>query len=130
MSQAMGTKIRYAMLGQFLTNGLPNLKEVDLTGYVEHDNSLGQTANLVTRLFDHHSVVKRVIFPAELTPQFKACMFAAVGALCRHADRLADTRGERLTIVISNTDVEMRVAQVQYIRGLVDQRLTTNVVVD
>jgi hypothetical protein len=130
ISPAMGTKIRYAMLGQFLTNRLPNLKEVDLTGYIEHDNSLGQTANLVTRLFDYHSVVKRVILPAEWTPQFKACIFIAVGALCLHADRMMRTRGERLTIVISNTDAMTRVAHMQYLRGLVGQRRTTNVVVE
>jgi hypothetical protein len=130
ISPAMGTKIGYAMMFHFLVNGLPNLENVDLTGYVEQDNSLSLNAHLLSRLCDFNSVVKRVILPAEWTPQFKASIFVAVGALCLHADRLARTRGERLTIVISNTDAMTRVAHVQYLRGLVCQRRTTNVVVE
>lgn len=130
ISPAMGTNMRYAMMWKFLANGLPNLKKVDLAGYREQDKSLGQSANLVHKLFDDNSIVERVILPAKWTSRFEACVFDSVGALCGHADRLARTRGKRLTIVISNTDVEMRVAQVQCVRDLVDQHGTTNVVVE
>jgi hypothetical protein len=130
ISPAMGTNMRYAMMWKFIANGLPNLKKVDLAGYREQDNSLGQSANLVHKLFDIDSIVERVILPAQWTSRFEACVFDSVGAICRHADRLALTPGKRLTIVISNADARTRLAHVQCVRDFVDQRGTTNVVVE